>query len=227
MNFDDVAGIIRTVLNITVEHIANGRRAEIRNERYFHHMFSFFMALRLWPTLADLTIAWRYLFINPEHPTAMLFQWGNLNINNAGDVAAHVVHNPAAAQPPVPGERGNIDFVIRSMPRVLVEWKGPYVYGQVDVIKDLLKLLTEPADDTKVFATIITSAVNAGQDHMAALVDRFNIGLDFCLQVLQHLGLPNHLPQLTLYACIATIPDTGAIQIHWGPVLGHIAPPQV
>lgn len=212
MTFDDVSGILKRILQITATHVRGGRRLEIRNERYFHHMFSTLAGRQLWP---DPEQAWTDLFLHPEAPTRTLFQFrGKLNVYDAAATARDAVGT---------GVPGLIDFMVRRTPRVLVEWKGPKVFTERGIAEVFLKLLTEPAEDLKVVAAIITSSRTDRADHRRTIVERFDrFGLAFAQQVLAARGVPVDLARANLYACIATIPDSGVREIHWGPVTGPL-----
>jgi hypothetical protein len=215
MTFDEISDILQEIVQITEAHVRGGRRLEIRNERYFHHMFSLFAGRRLWPAPHS---PWQNLLLHPETPTGKLFQFGGkLNVYDAAATARDAVGA---------GIPGLIDFSVRHTPRVLVEWKGPKIYNERGIAEVLLKLLSEPAVDIKVIAAIITSARTDRADHRRTIVERFNrFGLAFALEVLARRGEPVDLGRANLFACLATIPDAGAIRVHWGQITGPLPLP--
>lgn len=208
MTFADASEIISSIVNICAPQVARSRDS-IRNERYFHHMFSFLAAQKL-----GGLAAWNELRLNPEHPTTMRFRFrGKLSIYDPAKTAADAVGS---------GTPGRIDFAIQNSPRTVIEWKGPGIYSEREILEVLLKLLTEPEQDVKIIAAIFTSSEIDRTDHRRTIVERFNKYLDFAKQVLQLKSLTSDLSRLNLYACLATIPRSGPQKIHWGQVTGNL-----
>jgi hypothetical protein len=208
MTFADVSEIICSILDICAPLVARNRDS-IRNERYFHHMFSFLAAQKL-----GGVAAWNEMKLNPEHPTTIKFRFrGRLSVYDVEKTAADAVGS---------GVPGRIDFAIQGSPRVVIEWKGPGIYSEREILEVLLKLLTEPEQDIKIFAAIFTSSEIDRADHRKTIVERFNKYLEFTKGVLQLKSLTADLSRLNLYACMATIPNTGPQKIHWGQVTGNL-----
>jgi hypothetical protein len=211
MDFCDVSEIIDSILDICASHVKQNRDS-IRNERYFHHMFSFLAAQKV-----GGVSAWKELRLKPEHPTTMNFRFRrNLSIHDPKTTAADAVGA---------GIPGRFDFVIQGSPRTIIEWKGPGIYSEKGILEVFLKLLTEPEQDLKIIAAIFTSSEIDRSDHRQTIVERFNKYLDFAKKVLGEKSLTADLSKLNLYACMASIPQSGPQKIHWGPVTENLVVP--
>jgi hypothetical protein len=208
MTFAEIATILDTILTTCGAHVAQSRGA-IRNERYFHHMFSFLTAQQL-----GGGSCWDQLNLHPEYPTTLKFDRNKIGVYDARKTALEGVG--------VGRRRGNLDFMIAGSPRTLVEWKGPNIFSEKELLEVLLKLLTEPEQDIKVIAGIFTSGETDRGDHRRTVVERFNKYLNFAKQVLQEKSLTTDMSRLNLYACLASIPSGGPKKIHWGQVTADL-----
>jgi hypothetical protein len=179
MNTDALAAVFAEILEMTSALVRSHGLDSVRNERYFHHMFSYLAACRLWP---DNQQVWRTIVICPEAPTALPFRFKEGRRRNAYfnvELAQTLVVNG--------GKRGNIDFALMAQagqPRALVEWKGPKTYCYLELVEVFLKLLHEPLADVKVLAAVIVTPPT----HLADWKDRFVVSplrraLDFAVQV--------------------------------------------
>ena len=83
-----------------------------------------------------------------------------------------------------------------------------------EVVEVLLKLLTEPDQNIKVFAGILTSSSTGKYGHVEAAKKCFHEAVEFVKRII---GLSS-LASANIYAYLATIPDSGPVRIHWGPV---------
>jgi len=207
MTLAEILEILESILATTASHTVRDRRS-IRNERYFHHMFSYLVTGKL-----GGDACWRDLKLHPEHATTLRFRRKKISVYDYRVTAAEGVGN---------GRRGNIDFMIAGEPRLLVEWKGPNIYSEKELLEVFLKLLTEPEQDFKVIAAIFTSSEIDRADHKITIIERFNKYLNLAKQVLHEKSLTSDLSRLNLHALIASIPSAGPQKIHWGPVSGDL-----
>ena len=199
---EDVGGVIDLLLGRVVRLVGHGRRAELLNERFLHHMFSWELGKLCESKGADM---WDRLFLAPECPSDQKFRWDFINLDDDEATRQNAVGI---------GKAGNLDFLIKAAPAVAIEWKGPLLYQPQDVVEVLLKLVTQQPETIKVVAAIITSSTTGRRDHMEKARRYFQEGVA-CIKRVQQLPT---LRGLNLFAFIATVPDKGAAKIHWGPV---------
>lgn len=199
MKIMELESILDDILSRTWKLIQNGRRGDILNERFFHHMFSTLTASYLSKKGEDI---WESLLLVPEFPTQERFRWSDLRLNDAEYTRRYAVGK---------GVSGQIDFAIRCKPIILIEWNGPGLYQPKDVAKDMLKLLSQDESYLKVFAAIITSSRTGRSDHMLAVREHLEAGLKFAFDVL---GI-NHPTDKNLYIYVATVTEK-PVKIYWG-----------
>jgi len=160
MNLDDIQGLLERMLGRIEVLIQAGRRSEILNERYFHHMFSWEVG-QLWQARngdpsRDM---WHDLFLAPEAKTSAKFRRKGITLGDAAATRTNAVGT---------GRSGNLDFILKTSPLLCVEWKGPKLYTATSAFEVFLKLLNQPQDSIKVFAAIITSCTSGGRGHLDA-----------------------------------------------------------
>jgi hypothetical protein len=191
MNIQVIDQIIRAIREQTERQIASGKRDQILNERIFHHSFS--SKIAKWYERQGKEL-WDELLLIPECRTCEKFRLASITLEGV----AHTRENAIGI-----GQCGNLDFALTTNPEIVVEWKGPVLFSQMDAVEVFLKLLTQPVESIKVFAAIITSSKTGRRDHVEKLGQYFRQSLD------------DH----NLYAFVTTLPDAGAIDVHWGPVV--------
>lgn len=204
-----IEGIIAKIIDRCAGLVSKGRRDDLLNERFFHHMFSFEVAR--WYEERGLSV-WDHLLLAPECATTQKFRRAGIDL---GDEAATLLKAIGD------GRSGNLDFAVRSSPLISVEWKGPNMWQPQDVVEVLLKLLTEPEQTVKVFAGILTSSSTGKYGHVGAAQKCFREAVEFVKRIL---GL-NSLAGTNIYAYLVTIPDSGPVMIHWGPVEAEMPQP--
>ena len=155
---------------------------------------------------------WDHLLLAPECPTVQKFRREGIDLANEAATLLNAIGK---------GRAGNLDFHIRSSPPISVEWKGPDMWQPQDVVEVLLKLLTEPDQTIKVFAGILTSSSTGKYGHVGAAQKGFREGVEFVKRIL---GLTS-LAGANVYAYLVTLPDSGPVRIHWGPVEEGATPP--
>jgi len=207
MTINQVMEIFDAILRISAALVGQNRDS-IGNERYFHHMFSFLAAQQL-----GGNACWDELRLRPEYPTTQRFCRKKINVYDPRSTAVEGVGT---------GRKGNLDFVIEGSPRTLVEWKGPTIYSEKEILEALLKLLTEPEQDVKVIAAVFTTSETDRNDHRKTIKNRFQNCLTIALQVLQEKSLTADLATLNLHAYMASIPRNGLQKIYWGPVTADL-----
>lgn len=146
MTLPDVEGILTGMVDRCAGLVSQGRRDDLLNERFFHHMFSWDVAR--WYGERGVCV-WDHLLLAPEYPTTQKFRRAGIDLTNEAATLLNTIGN---------GRSGNLDFHIRSSPPISVEWKGPDMWQPQDVVEVLLKLLTEPDQTIKVFAGFLTSS---------------------------------------------------------------------
>lgn len=198
----DVEGIISDMVERCAALVSKGRRGELLNERFFHHMFSW--EVGRWYSERGQDV-WDHLLLAPEHPTSEKFRRACINLADEASIFESAIGN---------GRSGNLDFAIKSSPAILVEWKGPDMWTQQDIVEVLLKLLTEPASTIKVFAGILASSTTGKYGHVGFARTYFLDAIECVKRILQVTSLVD----LNLYAYLATLPDDGPVRIHWGRV---------
>ncbi len=202
LSLPDVEGILTAMVDRCAALVSGGRRDDLLNERFFHHMFSWEVAR--WYGERGLSV-WDHLLLAPECPTTQKFRRAGIDLADEAATRLNAVGG---------GRSGNLDFHIRSSPSICVEWKGPAMWQPQDVVEVLLKLLTEPAQTTKVFAGILTRSVTGNYGHVEAAKKCFQEAVEFVKRIF---GLTS-LTGANIYAYLVTLPDSGPVRIHWGAV---------
>ena len=202
MTCQDLEGILFSIVDRCMGLVSQGRRDALLNERFFHHMFSWDVAR--WYGERGLNI-WDHLLLAPECPTAKKFRRAGIDLADEAATALNAIGN---------GRSGNFDFVIRTSPRICVEWKGPDLWQPQEVVEVLLKLLTEPDPTIKVFAGILTSSSTGKYGHVETAVKYFREAVESVKKIL---GVPS-LDGADIFAFLATLSDSGIVKIHWGPI---------
>ncbi len=202
MTLGDVGGILAEVVDRCALLVSQGRRSDLLNERFYHHMFSWEVAR--WYGERGVGV-WDHLLLSPECPTVQKFRREGIDL---ADEATTLLNAIGA------GKSGNLDFVIKSAPPICVEWKGPEMWQPQDVVEVLLKLLTEQEPAVRIFAGILTSSATGKYGHVEAATKCFREAVGFVKRVL---GIAS-LAGANLHAYLVTLPDDGPVQIHWGPV---------
>ena len=200
MNIAELESIIDEILNRSKKLIREGRRDDILNERFFHHMFSSLVASHFSKNGVDL---WESLLLAPEFPTQEKFHWDDMVLSDVEKTRKHGVGK---------GGVGYFDFAIQTEPPIFIEWKCPTLYKTEEIAEIMLKLLSQHKSHIKVFAAIITSSRTGRRDHMDAIRERLKKGFEFSLEVLNI----NNLTDKNLYVYVATITDNDCIKICWG-----------
>jgi hypothetical protein len=131
MKLHDVALIIQQMVERVERLVKQGRRGELLNERFLHHMFS--AAICDWYRQHDIDL-WDSLILAPEHPTTVKFLRSEIKLTDPEGTLKNAIGF---------GRSGNLDFVVRSSPAICVEWKGPNLYTTLDSVEVLIKLLKE------------------------------------------------------------------------------------
>ena len=199
MEITELESIFDDILDRSERLVREGIRLYLRNERVFHHIFSSLVASHFLKKGVDV---WQSLLLLPECPTQETFSWKHMKLSDAKHTRKYGVGK---------GKRGQFDFAILTEPPIFVEWKGPNVYGTKDVAEVMLKLLSQDQSHLKVFAAIMTSSRTGRRDHMDAIRERLEKGLEFALQVLDI----NNLGDRNLHIYVATITNECA-RIRWG-----------
>lgn len=202
MKLEDVECILVDIVDRCGRVVIQGKRDDLLNERFFHHMFSWEVAR--WYGERGVSI-WDQLSLAPECATTEKFRFAGIDRNDAEATRSNAI---------TVGKSGNFDFVIKASPQICVEWKGPDMWQPQDVIEVLLKLLTESKSTIKIFTGILTSSSTGQYGHIEAATKYFRESVEFVCRVL---GLAS-LRSSNLYAYLATIPESGPVRIHWGPV---------
>lgn len=202
MNIQDIQYILDGMVERCTKLVSQGRRDELLNERFFHHMFSWDVAR--WYDERGMSV-WDDLLLAPEYPTTQKFRRAGINLADETATALNALGS---------GRSGNLDFVIRSKPPICLEWKGPDTWKKQDVIEVLLKLLTEPESSIKVFAGILTSSSTGKRGHVETATEYFRESVEQVKGILKIDSLAN----LNLYAYLVTLSDNGPIRIHWGAI---------
>lgn len=148
---------------------------------------------------------WDHLLLAPECPTTQKLRRAGIDLADGAATLLNAIGD---------GRSGNLDFAIKSSPPISIEWKGPGMWQPQDVVEVLLKLLTEPDQSIKVFAGILTSSTTGKYGHVEAAKKCFYEAVEFVKRIL---GLTT-LAGANILAYLATLPDSGPVRIHWGPV---------
>ncbi len=202
MVIGDIEAILADLRDTTYRLIQAGKREEILNDRFFHHMFSHKVSSLYEARGEDI---WERLGLIPECPTDKRFRRIHIDPNDEETTRQNAIGV---------GKAGNLDFVLKTSPVICVEWKGPILYQPLDVIEVFLKLLTQERDATKVFAAIITSSITGRRDHMEKAERYFQESLSYVKRVLRIPSVSNQ----NLYAYVVTIPNGGPVPIRWGKI---------
>jgi hypothetical protein len=202
LTLQGVEGILVGMVDRCAALVVQGRREDLLNERFFHHMFSWDVAR--WYGERGLN-AWDHLLLTPEGPTTQKFRRAGIDLSDGGATLLNAIGD---------GRSGNLDFVIKSSPPISLEWKGPGMWQPQDVVEVMLKLLTEPDQNIKVFAGILTSSTTGKYGHVEAAEKCFYEAVEFVKRIL---GLTT-FSGANIHAYLVTLPDSGPVRIHWGPV---------
>ncbi len=209
MKIEELEPIFNTILNKCENLVKNGKRKEILNERFFHHMFSNELSSYFLEKKVDI---WDSLLLVPERPTEMKFKWKVVEecfeLKDAKRARKEGVGN---------GRAGQFDFAIFSEhtePPTFIEFKGPEPYKPIDIVKVMLKLLSEDKSHLKVFVAIITSS-SKGEKARIDAENYLSEGVEFALKVLEI----KNLKDTNLYVYVATFTDTKPVIIQWGNYL--------
>lgn len=181
---------------------ANKRDLIKNNERFFHHMFSNLIYDHYSKKKEDI---FNSLFLIPEYPTKNKFSWKYVKEFDEKKTKKFGINR---------GKSGKFDFALLNKPPIYIEWKGPNLYNDYDMAKDLLKLLTQDEHSIKIIAAIILSSKKGGKNHVKALKSHFNEGMRFAKDVLEI----ENLQEKNLYGYIATIPDDKIEKIVWNKI---------
>ncbi len=174
MTLSDVEGILAEMVDRCARLVSQGRRNDLLNERFYHHMFSWEVAR--WYGERGVNI-WDHLLLAPECPTVKKFRREGIDLT---DEAATLLNAIGA------GKSGNLDFAIRSAPPICVEWKGPDIWQSQDVVEVLLKLLTEQEPAVRIFAGILTSSSTGKYGHVEAARKCFREAVGFVKRSARH-----------------------------------------
>ena len=202
MTIGEVSGILDEMMDRCASLVSQGKRNELLNERFFHHMFSWEVAR--WYAERGVGV-WDHLLIAPECPTAQKFRRAGIDLKDEAATLLNAIGE---------GKSGNLDFVIKSDPPICIEWKGPDMWQPKDVVEVLLKLLTEEKSAIKVFAGILTSSSTGKYGHVGAATKCFREAVESVKRVL---GLVS-LAGMNLFAYLVTLPDEGPVKVNWGLV---------
>lgn len=160
--------------------ISAGKRKGIRNERFWHHMFSWKFG-QLYEARCGADSYWRDLILAPEEPTTKFFRRTGIDLNDA----AATYQNAISTIAKVGFKAGNLDFFIKTIPPIAVEWKGPGLYSQRGITEAILKLFSEPhVGAARVFAAIVTTNPRGDAKHRHLMANRCHIAVNFAKQVL-------------------------------------------
>ena len=198
----DVKGLVETILHRVVRIVQQQKRSELLNERFLHHMFAWELGKLYERRGLDM---WDHLLLAPECPSDQKFRWDAINLDDDDATRLNAIGD---------GKCGNLDFLLKVTPAVAVEWKGPVLYQPQDVVEALLKLVTQQPGTTKVFAAVITSSITGRKDHMEKAGRYFREAVE-CVKRVRQL---QSFDGINLHAYIATVPDRGAVKLHWGAV---------
>lgn len=177
--FDLVCRSINKVRDCVHQHVHDGRRTELTNERYWHHMFSTAVVAE-YAAVTEGQSVWDSVFLRPEHPTSLCFRRAAIDVLDADHTREHAIRRA----PENGFRRGNLDFSLNPDSPIDIEWKGPTLYSTVDVAEVMLKLLSQPMEHQKVFAAIITSSTMGRANHRAAITAHYAAGLEHAKAVL-------------------------------------------
>ncbi len=186
---ETVEHIIARIVERCEVLVRAGRRTEILNERYLHHMFSW--EVGQWYANHNID-PWEHLLIAPECPTSRKFRRGGIDLDDDAATMANAIDQ---------GKCGNIDFVLPGTFPICVEWKGPKFFGEQEAVEVFIKLLTEPPESPKFFAGVLTSSTTGQYDHIPTAKRRLTASLRFAMSVLNLESIDN----LNLFVCLATI----------------------
>jgi hypothetical protein len=200
VDIEDVKVILEKIVTRTQNLIASGRRQEILNERFFHHMFSWEVGKLLESRNEDL---WDSLFLAPEAKTRLKFRRKGIKVGDAEFTKANAIDT---------GRSGNLDFVLKAQPLICVEWKGPKLFTVSSAQEVLLKLLKEPQEATKVFAAVITSCTSGGRGHITTAKKY----LDLALMDAREFQGCTSLHGLNLFGFIVSFAGTTLHRLRWG-----------
>jgi len=198
-SFQHVVEVLEKVDNTIELLIREDRRVDIRNERYFHHMFSSYLASS--STVED---TWHTLAIYPEHPTKKKLSRDNIRLNDV-----EYTRNNAIGH----GKDGNLDFCMPSTSSISVEWKGPKSCSEKDLAEVFIKLLCEPASTPKIFAAIFLTK-KGNREHVPKLKEKIRRSLSFACKVHDIQDLTDR----NLYAFVRCRYNTGSKEIIWGAI---------
>jgi hypothetical protein len=200
VNIEDVKTILERIIGRTERLIAAGRRQEILNERFFHHMFSWEVGKLLESRNEDL---WGSLFLAPEAKTRLKFRRKGIKVGDAEFTKANAIDT---------GRSGNLDFVLKAQPLICVEWKGPKLFTASSALEVLLKLLKQPQEATKVFAAVVTSCTSGGRGHVTTAKKY----LDLALKDARDIQGCTSLRGSNIFGFIASFAGTMLHRLHWG-----------
>jgi hypothetical protein len=205
VNIDDIQAILERMLDRTNTLIASGRRADILNERFFHHMFSWEVG-QLWQAANGQSgqDMWHDLFLAPEAKTNLRFRRKEIRLGDSVATRENAVGT---------GRRGNLDFVLKTAPLICVEWKGPKLYTASSAFEVFLKLLNQSPDSVKVFAAFITSSTSDRLGHLET-ARRY---LDMALTDAREHKQITTLSSENIYGFIASFAGSKLHRIQWGP----------
>jgi hypothetical protein len=190
-----IDGVDTTVQNL----VRQRRRVEILNERYFHHMFSTYLA-----STSQVDETWSNLAICPEYPTQFKFLRKEIRLDDL-----EYTRNNALGT----GKAGNLDFHIPNKPPISVEWKGPKNCPEQDLSEVFLKFLNQNKTEIKIIAAIFLTK-SGKRNHVNNLKEKLERSLQFACDVCEIESLQDQ----NLYAYIHSRYDEGCHNIWWGPV---------
>jgi hypothetical protein len=202
ISIENVEIIIARIVERCEVLVRAGRRTEILNERYLHHMFSW--EVGQWYAGHNID-PWEHLLIAPECPTSRKFRREGIDVDDNAATMANAIDQ---------GKSGNIDFVLPGTLPICVEWKGPKFFGEQEAVEVFIKLLTEPPESPKLFAGVLTSSTTGQYDHIPTAKRRLSASLKFAMSVLNL----DSIADRNLHIYLATIPDSGRQDICWGNV---------
>ena len=197
--FIQVVAAIKWVNDIIASLVEQGRRVEILNERYFHHMFSSYLA-----SIGRVNATWDDLAIYPEYTTNFQFLRREIRLNDPENTRNNAIGT---------GRAGNLDFRIPSDPPISVEWKGPKNCPQQDLAEVFIKLLSQDEKENKIIAAIFLTK-SGGRNHVDNLIDKLGSSLQFACDVCEIESLEDQ----NLYAYIRSQYEGGCHEIWWGRV---------
>ncbi len=179
--------------------IESGRRAEILNERYLHHMFSSYFCSEL------PGFNWNDLLIKPEYPTDFPFSRKHIELNDPDYTRKNAIDT---------GRQGNLDFLIVGDPAIVIEWKGPVNCPEKDLVVAFLKLLKRDPEEKKILAAIFTTK-SGSRNHPQKLVDKISRSIEFVAEVLKLNEDDLYTQNLNLF--IRSHYEGDVHDICWGP----------